>query len=105
MWWLDRDGEGTGGSQGGREAPPEINFGRIIGKLVRYFRQSPDYWLDHATLQDWRDIYSRELMESPPLEELAAAYLGYKPPERASADAKTDEESDVWECPYPNETE
>jgi hypothetical protein len=47
---------------------------------VRYFHQSPDYWLDHGTLQDWREIYHRELIEAPPAEALLADHFGYEGP-------------------------
>lgn len=55
---------------------------------MRYFHQSPDYWLDHCTLQDWRDIYQRELNEVPPAEAFLAAYFEYEAPGsgRVSAD-------------------
>lgn len=68
-----------GGSLGGGE-PPEPDFNRILARLVRYFGQSPDYWLDTCTLRDWTDIWSRELVEAPPVDDLAAWYLKYEPP-------------------------
>jgi hypothetical protein len=44
-----------------------------------------EYWLDHCTLQDWNDIYSRELIQQPPAEVFLAGYFGYEPPAATSA--------------------
>jgi len=91
----------SGGNSGG-VAPPEIDFDRIEARLLRYFGQTPDYWLDHGTLQDWRKKYGRELIETPPVYEMVAAYLGYKGPGEARADVA---EQGEWECPFPETTE
>lgn len=31
-------------------------------------------------MQDWRDIYGRELLINPPAEAFLAGYFGYEPP-------------------------
>jgi hypothetical protein len=73
--------------------------------LIREFRHDKDYWLDNCTLQDWRDIYSRELMERPSLEDWAAFYFQYNPPSEASAASTASEDGEMWECPFPDVTE
>lgn len=47
---------------------------------MRYFHQPKDYWLEHSTYQDWRDIYQRELIEQPPADAFIASYFGYEAP-------------------------
>ena len=97
----------AGGSSGGVE-PPEIDFNRILARLVRYFGQSPHYWLDHGTLQDWRNIYSRELIENPPTDYFIAGYFKYEAPADAgtsSASSTDDDDEELWECPFPEVTE
>jgi hypothetical protein len=74
---------GGGGRPGGREGDgpvPDIDFNRIIAKLVRHFHQPAEYWLTQSTLQDWFEIYDRELREAPPPEAFLASYFSYEPP-------------------------
>lgn len=78
----------AGGSGGGRE-PPDLDFNRILARLIRYFHQPKEYWLDHATLHDWFAIYSRELVEAPPAEAFLASYFEYQAP--ADADGPVEE--------------
>lgn len=47
---------------------------------MRYFGQTPDYWLDTCTLPDWRDVWHRELLEQPPAEAFLSDYFDYEPP-------------------------
>lgn len=75
---------------GGAEAP-DIDFGRILARLIRYFHQPKEYWLEKGTLQDWIAIYSRELVETPPIDDLVAAYLGYEKPSTVEAVAEIPE--------------
>ena len=46
---------------------------------MRYFGQTPDYWLDTCTLPDWQKIWHRELIEQPPPEAFLSDYFDYKP--------------------------
>ena len=72
---------------------------------MRYFGQSPDYWLDSCTLADWTRIYSRELHECPPPETFLAAYFEYDPPARTGDDDAAAREPEIWECELPEMTE
>lgn len=73
---------------------------------MRYFHQSPDYWLDHCTVQDWVNIWSRELIESPPVDDWAAVYFKHEPPHAApDLESADPAESEIWECPLPDVTE
>jgi hypothetical protein len=92
----------AGGRVGGGE-PPDIDFNRILARLIRYFGQTKEYWLRHGTLHDWRDLYSPELEETPPADRLVAMYFEamkwWSPPERASAardGAEEAAEAEVW---------
>ena len=49
-------------------------------------------------------MWRRELVDSPPVDELAAMYFKYEPPTNGSGD-EDDEETGVWECPFPDATE
>lgn len=74
--------------------------------MVRYFGQSPDYWLDTCTLQAWNSIWSRELIETPPAEFFLSAYFKYQPPGTTGTDpGDGDDEPEAWDCPYPDMTE
>ena len=42
-------------------------------------------------MRDWFDIYSRELVEVPPADEMVAHYLGYKPPGAGAEEAEIPE--------------
>ena len=53
---------------------------------MRYFHQTPDYWLDHSTLQDWDQIWSRELVNQPPAESFLAAYFEYEAPDQVAGE-------------------
>ena len=64
----------------GEQAAPDIDFNRILAKLVRHFHLTPDYCLDHVTFHDWKDVYGRELLEAPPPEAFLAGYFKYEPP-------------------------
>lgn len=68
----------AGGRDGGKDAP-DIDFNRILARLIRYFHQPKEYWLEKSTFQDWTDIYGRELNEAPPTEAFAAGYFKYEP--------------------------
>lgn len=67
-----------GGRAGGVDAP-DIDFNRILARLVRYYHQPIEYWLTQSTLQDWADIYGRELIDAPPPEAFLAGYFKYEP--------------------------
>lgn len=41
-------------------------------------------------MQDWGNIYSRELIENPPAEEFLAAYFKYRPPAGAPSAAPSE---------------
>lgn len=57
-------------------------------------------------MRDWTHVYSRELIESPPADDLVASHLGYQPPADLGRTMASDTaEPEVWECPYPDETE
>lgn len=71
---------------------------------MRYFGQSPDYWLDTCTLRDWTDIWARELEEAPPVDDWAASYFKHKP-ETTSPAADEPEEEGEWDSGLPDETE
>jgi hypothetical protein len=53
-------------------------------------------------------IYSRELNENPPADDLIQLYFiankWWEPPAAATSDAG-DGEPEIWECPFPDETE
>lgn len=70
---------------------------------MRYFGQSPDYWLDTCTLRDWTDIWSRELLESPPVDDFAASYFKHKP-ETVGPD-QPEEDAGEWDSGLPDQTE
>lgn len=73
---------------------------------MRFFGQSPDYWLDTCTLRDWTDIWSRELVEVPPVDELVAGYLEYEPPADLGRTSSIGEgEVEEWKCPFPDVTD
>lgn len=73
---------------------------------MRFFGQSPDYWLDTCTLRDWTDIWSRELVEVPPVDDLVASYLEYEPPADLGRTSGIGEaEVEEWECPFPDVTD
>jgi hypothetical protein len=55
---------------------------------VRYFGQTPDYWLDTCTLPDWLGIWNRELIEQPPPESFLSDYFDYKPPTGATEESE-----------------
>lgn len=74
----------------------------MLGRLVRYFGQSPDYWLDTCTLHDWRTIWNRELVDAPPVDEFVRAYFKYEPPADLSPATS---EAEEWICPLPEMTE
>jgi hypothetical protein len=71
---------------------------------VRYFGQTPDYWLDTCTLDEWTRIWSRELTESPPVDDWAAAYFKHKPDHPATAADDVDDAGE-WVSELPDETE
>ena len=77
---LPYGGSGTIGGNSGDGRAPDIDFNRILGKLIRFFGQTKEYWLDHGTLHDWADIYGRELLRCPPADEFVADYFGYDRP-------------------------
>jgi len=56
-----------------------------------------EYWLDRGTLQDWNDIYSRELVQQPPVDVLAAWYVGYEPPAESSSFEAAEVETELPE--------
>ena len=71
---------------------------------MRYFGQSPDYWLDTCTLRDWDTIWGRELEVTPPVDVWAGAYFKHQPPDHAAAE---DDPEDVgeWDSGLPDQTE
>lgn len=94
------------GGRLGRAEAPDIDFGRILARLIRYFHQPKEYWLANCTLHDWREIYSRELLETPPADALVAAYLDYKPPPTDANDVvRGDEGPELWDSGLPDVTE
>jgi hypothetical protein len=92
------------GSRGGG-CPPLIDFNGQLARLVRYFGQSPDYWLDTCTLHDWNTIWCRELINTPPVDQIAAAYVGYKAPDLDDLVPGDDGNLEEWECPFPDVTD
>ncbi len=75
----------------------------MLAQLTRHFRPDPEYWLDTCTLRDWSRIWSRELIEAPPLEVWAAIDHQYKAPGDYTAQA--DDEAGEWESGLPDMTE
>lgn len=54
-------------------------------------------------MRDWTDVWSRELIETPSVDDFAVMYFKYEPPASPGASGKDDEGE--WECPFPEETE
>jgi hypothetical protein len=75
----DRDGEGELRGRGSGDVP-DIDFNRILAKLVRYFHQPKEYWLDQEHAPRLARNLCRELREAPPAEAFLAGYFGYEPP-------------------------
>jgi len=76
----------------------------MLARLVRYFHQSPDYWLDHCTLHDWQTIWCPNLIKTPPIDYWGAVYFKYEPPADATTAPEPDDEGE-WESPFPDVTE
>lgn|GEM_PF-4054036 len=75
---------------------------------MRYFHQPAEYWLDHCTMQDWRDIYARELMELPPIDHWGAVWFKHEPPNEPSPAASASAaglEAEEWRSDLPDVTE
>ncbi|CAN5577660.1 hypothetical protein BH10PSE14_BH10PSE14_06790 [soil metagenome] len=61
-------------------------------------------------MQDWLTIYSPELAENPPADDLIQIYFmankWWTPPEDTSGDGGDEEvEPELWECPFPDATD
>lgn len=76
-----------------------------MARLQRYFGATPDYWLDNCTLREWTDVWSRELTETPPVDDFAVMYFKYEPPAELTGSSDVGEaEVEEWQCPYPDVT-
>lgn len=71
---------------------------------MRYFGQTPDYWLDTCTFSDWDQIWGRELLETPPTDVWAGAYFKHQPPASSAPDDDPADEGE-WDSGLPDETE
>lgn len=71
---------------------------------MRYFGQTPDYWLDTGTFPDWDRIWGRELLETPPTDVWAGAYFKHQPPASSAPDDDPADEGE-WDSGLPDETE
>ncbi len=73
---------------------------------MRYFGQTPDYWLDTCTLHDWLTVWGRNLANTPPADEWAAAYFKHEPPSPSPAAGDDDpDDAGEWDSGLPEETE
>jgi hypothetical protein len=83
-----------------RGTAPTDRLQRATGAAGPLFRAEPDYWLDTCTLHDWNTIWCRELINTPPVDQIAAAYVGYKAPHLDDQVPGDDDHLDEWECPF-----
>lgn len=72
---------------------------------MRYFGQTPDYWLDNCTFPDWLEIWGRNLANRPPVDDWAAAYFRHEPPSPSPVADDDPADEGEWESGLPEQTE